>query len=69
MRDDAIDGVTHRQEEVLRHDKTLGPFVHFTPPDVPHDLSVRIFNMSATKTYIVRIYEVVELTQLPERKK
>ena len=69
MKDDALKGVKHKVEEVLKEDVTLAPFEHFTPPEVPHDLSIRIFNMSTRKTYVVRIYEVVEFTSLPKRKK
>jgi hypothetical protein len=68
MKDDAVKGVKHKVEEVRTAEITLKPFDHYTPPPVPHDLSVRIFNMSADKTYIVRISEVVEFTSLPKRK-
>ena len=67
MKDDAIKGVKHKIVEVPKHDVKLGPFDHFLPPEVPHDLSIRIFNMSSDKTYIVRIFEVTELTTLPKR--
>jgi len=66
MKDDAVKGVKHKVEEVPYAERTLKPFEHFTPPDVPHDLSIRVFNMSADKTYIVRISEVVEFTSLPK---
>jgi hypothetical protein len=68
MKDDAIKGVRHKVETVERKVQELGPFEHYTPPDVPGDLSIRIFNMSATKTYIFKLYEVVETTSLPKRK-
>lgn len=69
MKDDAVKGVKHKVQENDKYDVVLKPFEHLTPPDVPHDLSIRIFNMSADKQYHVIISEVVELTQLPKRKK
>lgn len=69
MKDDAIKGVKHTTLEVLLQDVTLKPFEHFTPEPVPHDLSVRAFNMNERKTYIIKLYEVVETTSLPKRKK
>lgn len=68
MKDDALKGVKHTKQEVLVHEKTLNFFEHFAPPDVPNDLSIRIYNMSSRKTYVVRIFEVVEYTSLPKRK-
>jgi hypothetical protein len=69
MKDDALKGVKHKKEEVLVHEKTLNFFEHYCPPYVPNDLAIRIYNMSSRKTYVVRIFEVVEFTTLPKRKK
>jgi len=69
MKDDALKGVKHKTEEVELEKVTLTPFKHYLPPDVPGDLSIRIYNMSSKKTYVIRIAEVVETTTLPKRKK
>lgn len=65
---DAIKGVKHFSDEVPFIEAKLAPYEHLTPPEVPASLSVRIFNMHPDKTYIVRIYEVVESVTLPRRK-
>jgi hypothetical protein len=63
---DAIKGIKHVQEETLLVEKSLGPFEHHTPPDIPGGLSVRVYNMSQTKTYVLRLYEVVESVKMPK---
>lgn len=65
---DALRGVKHKEGVELVHEKTLPPFSHFTPPEVPHDLTVKLYNMSPNKTYLVCIYEVVDSIKMPKHR-
>jgi hypothetical protein len=69
MKNDALRGVKHKVEEVLVEERRLAPFEHFCPPLVPNDLALKVYNMSPSKTYIIKVYEVAEFTTLPKRKR
>lgn len=63
---DALKGLRHIQEVHQVVDQTLAPYDHYTPPDAPHALNVHIYNTHPTKTYIVRIYEVLDTVKMPK---
>lgn len=65
---DAIKGVQHITTETVVHHVQLEPYEHLTPHDVPQGLSIKIYNMSPTKVYVVKICEIVESVELPKEK-
>jgi len=65
---DAIKGVRHLTEEKLFVEKMLVPYGKYAPAEEPNKLSVRVMNFDPGRTYIVRIYEVVESVKMPRQK-
>lgn len=65
---DALKGVKHIESEKLLHDVTLSPYEHFTPPDAPHSLVIKIFNSDPNRSYIIRVSVLEDSVTLPKHK-
>jgi hypothetical protein len=66
---DALDGVKRLLNEELQAEVMLGPLGTFLPPPATNELDLRIYNRSTTRTFVVRIFELVESVQFTDHTK